>query len=274
VGKFITQRNDYFFPPAAPVVYGFFMIMLLVLVAVRKTRRVQPRNELYRALDDLHEVVEGDLDAQECKALYDRLTLARQSDQPQVASLAAALQTYLRSNNTTIVPVKPSLWQRFMGHLRQIGQRVGRKWHRRLIIAAMALVVVGAALSVLFLLLVANASNTSIPQLLNAFLTQDDIASANNGLWFYLRVALELLVSVLAFITVILLIAKREPAGLRAALLALLISLTGGTLLAFYLDQFRAATTALYQFLVLLMVVAYQRWYLRESAPASAEQKQ
>ena len=48
VGKFITQRNDYFFPPAAPVIYGFFMILLLLLLAVRKTQaRVQPRDELY-----------------------------------------------------------------------------------------------------------------------------------------------------------------------------------------------------------------------------------
>jgi hypothetical protein len=264
VGKFITQRNDYFFPPAAPVVYGFFLIMVLVLVAVRKTRRDQPRNELYRALDALHEVVEGDLDANEWKALFDRLSVARQSDDPQVAGLAAALQTYLRSNNITIAPAKPTLWQRFSGRIRSIGQRVGRKWHRRLIIIAMALVVVGTVLSILFLLLVASSSNTSVPQLINLFLTQDEIASVNNGLWFYLRIALELLVSALAFITVILLIIKRERAGMRAALLALLISLTGGTLLAFYLDQFQAATTALYQFLVLLMVVAYQRWYLSE----------
>ena len=271
VGKFITQKNDYFFPPAAPVVYGFFMILLLVLLVVRKTQRAQPRNELYRALDGLHEVVEGNLDADEWKTLFDRLAVARQSDDPQIAGLAAALQSYLRSSNITIVPVKPGLWQRFVGRIRAIGQRVGRKWHRRLIIITMALVVIGTAASVLLLLLLTNASNTSIQQLVNQFLSQDEIASANNGLWFYLRVALELLVSVLAFITIVLLLAKRERAGIRVALIALLISLTGDTLLAFYLDQFRAATTALYQFLVLLMVVAYQRWYLRD-APAGAEQ--
>jgi len=270
VGKFITQRNDYFFPPAAPVVYGFFLILVLVLVAVRKTRRAQPRNELYRALDALHEVIEGDLDAQEWKALFDRLAIAHQSDDPQIAGLAAALQTYLRSSNVTILPVKPGLWQRFMRRIRSIGQRVGRKWHRRLIIITMGLVVVGAALSVLLLLLITSSSNTSLQQLINQFLSQDEIASANNGLWFYLRVGLELLVSVLAFSTVILLLAKRERAGIRVAMFALLIALTGDTLLSFYLDQFRAATTALYQFLVLLMVVAYQRWYLSESAPGSA----
>ena len=272
VGKFITQKNDYFFPPAAPVVYGFFMILVLVLLVVRRTQRAQPRNELYRALDALHEVIEGDLDADEWKALFDRLAVARDADDPQIAGLAAALQTYLRSSSVTILPVKPGLWQRFVRRIRSIGQRVGRKWHRRLIIITMALVVLGAAVSALFLLFVASANNISIPQLLSAFLTENDIASANNGLWFYLRVGLELLVAVLALITVILLLAKRERAGIRVALFALLISLTGDTLLSFYLDQFRAAVTALYQFFVLLMVVAYQRWYLRENTSIVTDQ--
>ena len=272
VGKFITQKNDYFFPPAAPVVYGCLLILVLVLLLVTKTRRDKPRNELYRAIEALYEIAEGDLDANEWKALFDRLAVARQSADPQIAGLAAALQTYLRGNTISIVPVKPGPWQRFVGRMRSIGQRVGRKWHRRLIIITMSLVVIGTALMAGLLLLAANMDHTTIPQMVTAFLNQNEIASANNGLWFYLRVALELLVAVLAFITVILLLLKREKAGLRAALLALLIALTGGTLLAFYLDQFQAAITALYQFLVLLMVVAYQRWYLRENTSIVTDQ--
>jgi hypothetical protein len=270
VGKFITQKNDYFFPPAAPVVYGFFMILVLVLLVVRRTQRAQPRNELYRAIEALHEIAEGDLDTNEWKALFDRLSVARQSDDAQIAGLAAALQTYLRSSSVTILPAKPGLWQRFVGRMRSIGQRVGRKWHRRLIIITMSLVVIGAALMALLLLLATSVSNTSLQQFIQLALSQDEIAGANNGLWFYLRIGLELLVAVLALITVILLLAKRERAGIRVALFALLISLTGDTLLSFYLDQFRAAVTALYQFLVLLMVVAHQRWYLRESATDGA----
>jgi hypothetical protein len=273
VGKFITQRNDYFFPPAAPVIYGFFMILLLLLLAVRKARRDQPRNELYRALGDLREVIDNDLDAQEWQVLCDRVAVARQSDQPQIAGLAAALQTYLGSSAVSIVPVKPGPWQRFLGNLRQIGQRVGRKWHRRIIIAAMALVVASTMLGALLLLLIASKNNTSIPRLFDLLFTQDEIAGTNNGLWFYLRIALELLVSALAFIAVILLIRKRERAGFRTALIALLLSLTGGTLLAFYLDQFKAVTSALYQLLLLLMVVTYQRWYLDEGAPSFVDER-
>jgi hypothetical protein len=35
-------------------------------------------------------------------------------------------------------------------------------------------------------------------------------------------------------------------------------------LLSFYLDQFRAVITALFQFGVLLLVLAYRRWYSDE----------
>jgi hypothetical protein len=41
---------------------------------------------------------------------------------------------------------------------------------------------------------------------------------------------------------------------------------SAGTLLTFYLNQFGAVATAMFQFLVLLMVIAYQRWYLSEES--------
>ncbi len=36
VGKFITQTNNYFFPPALSLIYGFFLLTILVYLYVRR----------------------------------------------------------------------------------------------------------------------------------------------------------------------------------------------------------------------------------------------
>lgn len=36
IGKFITTTNDYFFPTAAPIIYGVFMLSVILLLIVRE----------------------------------------------------------------------------------------------------------------------------------------------------------------------------------------------------------------------------------------------
>ena len=62
VGKFITQANDYFYPLAAPIVYAFFLLTVMLYQRVRRRRRREVRAELFQALEALEEVLEQDLD--------------------------------------------------------------------------------------------------------------------------------------------------------------------------------------------------------------------
>jgi nucleoside-diphosphate-sugar epimerase len=50
VGKFITQTNDYFYPPAAPIIYAFFLLVVLFYLRVRRPAPQEPRAELYRTI--------------------------------------------------------------------------------------------------------------------------------------------------------------------------------------------------------------------------------
>ena len=61
VGKFITRNYDYFYPPAAPIIYGFFLLTVLLYFEVRRRPARDPRTELYHALDGLEEVLDHDL---------------------------------------------------------------------------------------------------------------------------------------------------------------------------------------------------------------------
>jgi hypothetical protein len=146
------------------------------------------------------------------------------------------------------------------------GHRLGRRRHRALILVVMALLGVGALLAVallLYLLLVPEAVRQS---LLTRLVTQGEIQSVNERFWFHLRVFLRGLVGLVALVAIHSIRKGREHQGINAALLALLLSLTGVILLSFYLDQFRAVITALFQFGALLLVMAYRRWYLEEAS--------
>ncbi len=57
-----------------------------------------------------------------------------------------------------------------------------------------------------------------------------------------------------------------EEHGLRFAVIGFLISLVGLQTLYFYLSRFSALTTNLIQFVFLLILLAYRRWYLSYSA--------
>ena len=43
IGKFITQANDYFFLPALPLIYSFFLVNVLVYSYFRRSHTENPR---------------------------------------------------------------------------------------------------------------------------------------------------------------------------------------------------------------------------------------
>ncbi|HSV86871.1 MAG TPA: hypothetical protein VLH85_09870 [Levilinea sp.] len=75
VGKFITQTNDYFYPAAAPIIYVFFLLTVLLFVGVRRSREENMRSRLYGVLHDLEEVVDQDLSQEEFDRIHRRLEM-------------------------------------------------------------------------------------------------------------------------------------------------------------------------------------------------------
>jgi hypothetical protein len=108
VGKFITQSNNYFYPAAAPIIYAFFLLTVLLYLQVRRSRSRDARVELYHALDKFEEVLDHDLDARERAGLDARLyRVNRQATDPDTADWLASCENSSPPMLSISLPIRP-----------------------------------------------------------------------------------------------------------------------------------------------------------------------
>ena len=261
VGKFITKSNDYFFPAAAPIVYSLFLIVVIVYLIVRRRRKPDPRRAMVLALDELKEMVYGQVDEVEGQRILDNLALARKNDDPNVATIAALLYEQFSAQEEAFEAYQPGIFKRIAHTLRRWGQRLGQKWHRRLIILGLIMnaVSVLAFLMVLLLLLV----DSQLPgKFIASVMVAANKADAGGAIGQLLRMGLNLIVGFTALVAIIQLWRGRERSGMNWALVQIILSLTLLQLVTFYLTQFTAIIPTITQFLMLGLILAYQDWYL------------
>ena len=246
VGKFITQTNDYFFPPALSLIYGFFLLCVFLFLIFRRSRKNDPRRAMYHALEGLHDVLDGDLDMGEAAVIEAQLTLAKQSAREEIVSLASALGDYLEKEKGNLPAVEPGIWRRTASRLKEVGLRLGRRRHRGLISAIMILWLI---LVVGYIIILAQGGASLDEQVLQWSGVLIGIQTAIGGL---------MLVAVLAWFT------RKEDNGLKFGSTGFLLSLVGLQLHYFYISQFSAITATLLQFAFLQILLAYRRWYLSD----------
>ncbi len=267
VGKFITRDVDYFYPPAAPIIYAFFLLSVLFYFFVRRPVRHNARAELYRALEDVPPLVDGTLLEQERQEIYERLRYAQQSTQPRYAALASALIAHL--DNEALATGAPGTVQTLRQMVVQWGQKLGRQRHRRIILWLIGLnglqTVVGIALLTMIALMPSLLTEPLGQQLVN----DNTLRSVEDLPWFLIRLGLQLAIGLVTLSAFIWLWRGREARGINLAIFGLVLSLTTVVLLTFYLDQFQAISSALFQFALLLFFEAYRQWYLAGTTTAN-----
>ena len=271
VGKFITKDNDYFFPAAAPIVYSFFLIVLLVYLFVRRRQKPDPGRAMVLALDELKEIVYGAVDEVEGQRILDHLALAQQHDDPAVAALAASLHGQFAAQRETFAAYQPGLFKRLGHALKRWGLKLGRTWHRRLIILGLALNATSALafLLLLIILLVTPDASAVVGQVSASVIEAASAADAGGVTGQLLSMGLNLIIGLAAMVALIQLGRKRDRSGMQWALIQIILSLTLLQMVTFYLTQFTAIIPTIIQFLMLALVLAYQRWYLDEPEEAS-----
>jgi len=267
VGKFITRTNDYFYPLAAPIIYGFFLITVLAYLYLRQRRPNQSRPQLYWVLDELKDIVDQDYTEEEREAvqrvLQEVIATSNNATHRQIAQSLMLVS----ANASVIAPPEPHVLQRMARRLRMFEERyVGRRLFRLgLIVGYLFSSLTGMLLMLLLVELAgSNGFRTELQQALldQAFVTQ----SASLG-WIFAMISLYIIVGVLYVGAAVLLLVRRDGLGTLLGRLALIIDLMVVNLFAFYFNQFAMISSTLLALVVLLATEHFRTRFIVESQP-------
>jgi hypothetical protein len=247
VGKFITQANDYFFPPALSIIYGFLLLTVFVYLYFRRPQRRDPRQAMYHAFEGLHDALDGDLDAEEAARIEAQLVIARQSDRDEILSLAEAISGYLQEEKQYLSAAEPGRWKRIAMRVDAFGLRLGRRVHRAII---SVLLILWVALVIGYIVVLVQGGANLDSQVVQ---------------WRGPLIVIQAMIGVLMVVAVLAWLTRHEDRGLKFAISGFLLSLVALQTLYFYLSQFSAITVTLLQLVFLQSLFAYRRWYLSGS---------
>jgi hypothetical protein len=264
VGKFITQNNNYFFPAAAPIIYTFFLLTVLIYLRVRRPPRQDARTELYNALDMLEEVLDQDLDRTERKNLEARLRfVSQQEGEPELARMGKDLLDFIDGDGIYIAPDPPQRWKKIVDKIEDFQSRhVGHLRYRAFLtggIGALSLV----SLTQLIKLVLATYVQLPFGKTVQTLTAGGLITGPLSLKIFIAQVILEGAFGFMLFAAAVLLAFGKEKRGLLLSYFGLLISLTTVDVLIFYFDQFPTIVTAIFQFILLMGVLDYRRRFLQ-----------
>lgn len=267
VGKFITQANDYFYPPAASIIYAFFLLIVIFYMEVRKPKRRDARLELYAALDAFEEVLERDLDPVERANLEDRLHyVVDNAEHYEYANLAEELLQFIQSRHIHLVERRPSRFERFFEVLTGIDQRwLTRRRLKAILIGGLAMFGIWAMYELTLWLL--SSSSPSPEYLIRVLLDQiayGRVTGTTSLAWLTGTKALKAACGLALLVGIGLWLSGREALGLRLIFLVLLLFLTVVNLLEFYFEQFSTIVPATLQLLLLLFLLHYRRRFMGE----------
>jgi hypothetical protein len=262
VGKFVTHSNDYFFPAAAPIIYGFFLVTVLIYIFVRRPDENDPHRAMIHALEKIQDAIYGELDEEEGAELQDELSFARKAERKEIAEMADQLYKYVAGGNVPFKNYDPSFSRRISGMLETWGRKIGRPWHRLLMVLGLIITAFGAVLTLGTLIWIAispQATAQSFLADLSLEAQRNDVSDLSGHI---LRLGLQVAIGIVALLAIYYILRGNERRGTMLAAVSVALSLTAVQLITFYLDQFTAVLPTIYQFLFLLIILTYQRWYI------------
>lgn len=256
VGKFITTSNDYFYPPAAPVVYIFFLLVVLVYVRTKRPVVHDPRSLLYQTFDELHEVLDNDLSPSEKARIMGHLNeVISTSDRPDLLRLAENLKDFLDHEDLYLAKeAPPSIYYRV--------KKIINRWISP--VHAQSILVGGLGawsmwVLVEFMQVFSNIRDSiHLIEVLKPLVAGNFIRGTVSMDLYLILIGLQAATGLFLLACAVGLALKRRgwiPRLLNGIYFMLLVSLTILTPLLFYFDQFSSIIPALVQFSLLLVTI-------------------
>ncbi|OGN91142.1 MAG: hypothetical protein A2Y88_04780 [Chloroflexi bacterium RBG_13_48_10] len=261
VGKFITRQYDYFFPAAAPIMYVFFLLVVILMIMIRRPETMDGRAELVQALETVREQLYRPLEPRERANIERDLSKVIESDSYVLhQEMARRLLELVRSDMRTVPDRSPAWWLR-------IAERFERwQTEKRLIwLTGVGMILLGLVTlkNPLQVWLEQNLPNSALVAFLQAHAGRQ-IAAIDSPLLFNVRLGLEVLVGILLIVATILLGMGKTRQAIYLGYLCLLASLAVLDMLLFYFEQFSTVSLVIFQFVVLSGVILYRSKYLKD----------
>ncbi len=270
VGKFITASNDYFYKPAASIIYLIALgIALLYSLLRQRAQKPTDHESMVAALENAELLMEGP------QTEHQRLVIDQNLDQiaqtmadPDYVKLALALHEFADSE-----AVRPgrTRWQRYWGILERWSLRQFVRHYKALTIVMLALLAFNS-LSSLLTFSIALVLPIFAPELAHQIQALYNAAGLREFSPLLLSITnldllLDFMAALITLIGIILFLTQRRQQGLYWIHLALFLQLCVVNVFTFYTEQFSAASLTLVNLGVLFFVRAYQN-NLRQAATA------
>ena len=261
VGKFITASNNYFYPAAAPIIYAFFLLTILIYQIIRKESPLTARERLYRVIEQFEELIDGDLSQIERDRLLFELDQVKSSETNQnLQDLADGLLNIMQREENRLVPQRTDLldrvsgiWDRWMQTL--FSSNANPTW---LLVAWLVMGLISIIHPLVSYYVFTDRIN--LPWFLNELLQISLSSSGGVGFLESIRLLGEGILGVSFLAAFALGITGRLKIASQLAYLSGLILLVLINLLVFYYDQFSAIIFTLLQLVVFLLTGQYRRF--------------
>jgi hypothetical protein len=259
VGKFITQRNDYFFPLAAPIIYASLLLILLLSELARRHQLRSPRAHLLAAISLSQTIADGTVSPTEIKAMENHIQQARKGS---LDDASAALLDGIEASMALADRVDDPFTFTFAARTTRRIRGLVDSWlpanrARRLARIAMAIFCI-LGLIQLGLLVGSAFTPEGLRQVLTVSVRDQPVGQFGQIVLLFTWV-LNIVVAVLAGIAWWALRPRRlrRRLALRCGYAAILLMLLLGNLLSSYVDQFAVLVEATLQIITLGLLV---RW--------------